>query len=106
MQSIAQDLGWKLQVRIWSDSSGARAIASRRGLGKLRHIELKYLWVQEAVGRGRITLKRVAGVGNPADHLTKPMALREYAGVLQKLGARFINDGDKMNYGEHVQGLL
>ena len=42
-------MGWKMSVRVHTDSSAAKAVASRRGLGKLRHIELKYLWVQELV---------------------------------------------------------
>ena len=33
--------------RIWTDSNAAKAIASRRGLGKTKHIELKYLRLQE-----------------------------------------------------------
>ena len=40
-----------LSVRFHTNSSAAnaKAVASRRGLGKLRHIELKFLWVQELV---------------------------------------------------------
>lgn len=28
-------------LRVWTDSSAAKAVANRRGLGKLRHVELK-----------------------------------------------------------------
>ena len=47
MQSLAEDLGWKVQVRIWTDSSAAKAVANRRGLGKLRYVELKWLCMQD-----------------------------------------------------------
>ena len=47
MQSMMADLGVTTQVRVWTDSSAANAIASRRGLKKTRHVELKYLWLQE-----------------------------------------------------------
>ena len=40
-QSLAEDLGWKAEVWLWTDSSAAKAIGKRRGLGKLRHMELK-----------------------------------------------------------------
>ena len=31
----------------------ARGVLSRLGTGKLRHLVLKHLWVQESVARGR-----------------------------------------------------
>ena len=41
MQSLDEDLGWKAEVWLWTDSSAAEAIGNRRGLGKLRHTEMK-----------------------------------------------------------------
>ena len=38
-QSLMQDLGLKLPVTVWTDSSAAIGIASRSGFGKLRHLE-------------------------------------------------------------------
>ena len=29
LQSLAQDLGWRVEVRIWTDSSAAKAVANR-----------------------------------------------------------------------------
>ena len=39
-------LGLNAQVCVWTDSN-AKAIASRRGFGKTKHVELKCLWLQE-----------------------------------------------------------
>ena len=61
-----------MYVRVHTDSSAAKAVSSRRGLGKLRHIELKYLWVQELVQEKRIAIKKINGPDNPADCLTMP----------------------------------
>ena len=58
---MAEDLGWRVEVRLWTDSSAAKVVANRRGLGKLRHVELKWLWVQDAVKEGRVQLKTVKG---------------------------------------------
>ena len=46
-------------------------MASRKGLGKVRHVEVNQLWVQQKVGSGEIELKKVEGVNNLADALTK-----------------------------------
>ena len=45
MQSMMADLGVTTQVRVWTDSNASKAIASQRGLGKTRHVELRYLWL-------------------------------------------------------------
>ena len=76
-QSLMDDLGIHLPVRVWTDSSAALGIASRSGLGKLRHLETHTLWVQEKVRTGAITLKKVWGEVNPADLFTKHLPSRE-----------------------------
>ena len=86
IRSLMQDLGWDLQVKIWTDSSTAQSVASRRGLGKLRHVELRFLWVQEMVKKGRLKLGKVWGPKNVADHLTKGKMAWEYAHLLRGVG--------------------
>ncbi len=54
-----------------SDASAAIGIASRRGLGKVRHIEVHQLWIQDKVAKGEIILVKVKGTKNVADALTK-----------------------------------
>ena len=41
IQALALDLGWKLKLRIWVDATAAKGIASRTGLGKIRHMETR-----------------------------------------------------------------
>jgi hypothetical protein len=54
-----------------SDSSAAIGITSREGLGKLRHINVQYLWVQERFKEDNFKLSKVPGEDNPADIFTK-----------------------------------
>ena len=42
-RSLAADLGWKFRLRVSVDSTVAKSVASRMGLGKIRHLEVKYL---------------------------------------------------------------
>ena len=58
MQSIMHDLGWKMRIRLWVDSSAARSIASRIGLGRVRRLEVKFLWLQEVVRDKRLEVKK------------------------------------------------
>ena len=53
MQSMMADMGLSAQA--------AKAIAFRRCLGKTRHVELKYLWLQEVTNSGRVKMRRIPG---------------------------------------------
>ena len=65
------DFGFNLSVAVSTDSSAAKGIANQRGLGKVRHIELSKLGLQEKVAQDRIKLHKIAGEDNISDHLTK-----------------------------------
>ena len=71
---MAADFGGELQAGLWSDASAAIAISQRSGLGKLRHIQTQYLWIQERVSAKDFSLTKVVGTANPADMLTKYLA--------------------------------
>ena len=86
MQSIMKDMGWHSTITVWVDSSAAKSIASRVGLGKVRHMEVKFLWLQEVVKAKRVQIRKVAGDKNPADVLTKPRSVRENEGLLRVVG--------------------
>ncbi len=76
-QSLVKDLGQHVPVRVWTDSSAAIGICSRQGLGKLRHLDIHTLWVQQAIRAQKIVLCKVDGETNPADLLTKHSLTRE-----------------------------
>ena len=85
--SVARDLGVQLRVEIFSDSAAARGIVKRSGLGKVRHIDVQELWVQDAARRGQITVKAVEGINNQADILTKFVDKSGLDKHLPRLGA-------------------
>ena len=71
ISSVLSDLGCQVKVVIHTDSSAAKSLASRKGLGKARHIHVNQLWVQEKVGDGVLEIRKVKGTDNIADALTK-----------------------------------
>ena len=91
LAATAEELGFTFEQppRVGSDSSAARSVASRHGLGKLKHLELKHLWVQDATRRGRVTLGKELSEDNPADLLTKHLAEEKASRFLEKLGFSF-----------------
>ena len=71
ISGVFKDLGVHYDITLYTDSSAAKGISSRRGLGKVRHIELNELWLQEQVARGRVAVRKIRGEDNFSDSLTK-----------------------------------
>ena len=69
--SLARDLGLDMRGVLHTDSSAAKGIASRRGLGKVKHVDVRNLWIQDVVRSGRIGIVKIPGGENAADVLTK-----------------------------------
>ena len=61
----------QLSARVHCDASAALGIVNRQGLGKLRHINVRYLWLQEKVRNKDMNVLKVPGSDNPADLFTK-----------------------------------
>ena len=86
IQSMLEDLGISAHIVIHTDASAAKGIASRRGLGKVRHIELCQLWLQEEVAQGRITVRKLDGKDNFSDSLTKHSSTDRIAQTMHEIG--------------------
>ena len=71
LESMMGGLGLKVTVVVHTDSSACKGICNRRGLGKLRHVEVARLWLQQHVQARKVTLQRSASPVNPADLFTK-----------------------------------
>ena len=71
VKGIASDLGVQLKIRLHTDTSAAKGIAMRKGLGKVKHLETRTLWVQDKVEDGTIVMRKIPGNDNIADLLTK-----------------------------------
>ena len=71
IKSLLKDFRRDCSLEVLTDASAAKSIANRTGLGKLRHIDTHFLWVQQRVARGDFKVSKVWGKENPADLLTK-----------------------------------
>ena len=71
MRSTLHELGLDFQLEVCSDASAAIGICKRRGLGKIRHLAVADLWIQDHLRNNDFVLNKVKGPDNPADVLTK-----------------------------------
>ena len=56
---------------VFADASAALSIAKRQGAGKMRHINVKSLWLQAKAVQLVLKYCKIKGEDNPADGLTK-----------------------------------
>ena len=82
---LAADWGLRTTASVCVDSSAALAVVSRKGNGKLRHVRVGHLWIQEKASSGEISYRKVRGETNPADLLTKSLPAHKVAAFSQDL---------------------
>ena len=85
LQSVAEDLGVLLRIALCTASSDAMGICRRAGIGRVRHLAVGQLWIQELVRDEVLDLDKVKGEHNPADLLTKPLGRATLDGHLERL---------------------
>ena len=87
---LARLLTWitnkRTLIYIYTGSSGAKGILSRRGVGRLRHLSCRILWLQEMVGNGTLKLCSTSGHQNPADISAKRLAAPRMKSFMTLLG--------------------
>ena len=88
MMALLSDFGIAVNVIVHTDASAAIGIVRRAGLGKLRHLNVRYLWVQDQVKRELLGLEKVAGAENPADIATKHFNAEVMKRHLDRMGIR------------------
>ena len=94
-RSMAADLGEKLVIKLFTDSAAALGIIGRRGLGKVRHMETGYLWLQDLVADKKLAVAKVKGTENPADLGTKHLKAEDIDKHLSRL--LFFNEDGRSN---------
>ena len=90
---ILEELGYKPTLCVLSDSSAARAVVRRRGVGKMNHVEVKLLWLQDALREKRLTCQAVPTEYNLADFFTKGLATKRHQWLSEALG--LMHEGDE-----------
>ena len=88
MQAVLMDFGIKVEVEIHSDATAAIGIASRQGLGRIRHIAVTDLWIQQRMKAGDIKAFKVDGMKNVSDLMTKPLDMPRMDMLLESIGVQ------------------
>ena len=70
IQSIARTFNLELGITLFCDSSAATGACHRQGVGKMKHLSCRQLWLQEMVNGKKVHMVKIPRAENPSDLLT------------------------------------
>ena len=89
-RDVLMFFGCRVEASLHMDSAAARGICRREGVGKVKSLEVRTLWLQQVVKAKTLTLKTVKSQDSCADLGTKTLAagtlslLRNLNGLVDK----------------------
>ena len=83
VRSATVDFGLTSNVVCETDASAGRAMATRRGVGRVRHLVARLLWLQQLCAEGVVQVRAGPGELNEADLGTKMVDLRRMTSLLK-----------------------
>ena len=63
--SLFNDIGVAMSAGVLTDASATLSMIKRRRLGKTRHVDTNYLWIQDVQDRQGAEYMKVLGTENP-----------------------------------------
>ena len=91
LTQLAEGWGLQMSAEIHVDSSAALAVTARRGNGKLRHVRVGQLWIQELAERKEVRFSKVDGYNNPADLCTKYLTAEYVERLMRGVNQHFVD---------------
>ena len=78
-----------MQITVHIDSSAALGVLQRKGIGKMRHLDVADLWMQTAIRNNRLAVTKIDGTANDADLMTKPLTRQAIDAIMERLGSDY-----------------
>ena len=82
-------------IEVKENSSAAHALFHRRGVGRMKHMYSRVLWLQDLIAAGGVKLKKIQRTQNVAEMLTHTPSAKELDVFLPLMGLRCCSDREK-----------
>ena len=86
VKNMIKECGGDIRIAIKTDSSAANGVTHRQGSGKVKHLEVRQLWIQEKVANSTLQVSKVPREFNPSDALTHYSTVRDRERHLRTAG--------------------
>ena len=106
MVSIMKEFNIEVTLKVKGDAVAAIGIVRRQGLGRIRHLAVADLWIQQRSKDGSVTYEKLDGANNTSDILTKPVEGEVLTRHMKSLGLEFAEGRhkDTPEYNGHEDG--
>eukprot|EP00971_Amphidinium_carterae_P176613 3501512-Amphidinium_carterae.1 len=88
LQQALKFLNMPVKIVLYTDSTAALGISRREGVGRLRHLDLRLLWLQDGLRERLYDIKKVGTKTNIADIGTKALVSSTIAQHMWSMGFR------------------
>ena len=82
---MVREISGPVEADLYGDSSACHGTLHREGAGKVKHLEVKQLWLQDRIKKGLMRYTKIAREFNPSDSLAKAWG-KDGVGHFAKLG--------------------
>ena len=89
MVAAMSEWGIDVDLVVKSDAVAAIGMVKRQGLGRIRHLAVADLWIQQKAREGVVNYKKLEGSKNTSDILTKPVEAEVLERHMHSLGFEF-----------------
>ena len=93
---LLKELGYEVTLVNHVDSQSAKAWASKRGLERMKHVMLEYMFVQDVEEKKQTTLAYANTISNKADLMTKCLSFESHMKGCAMLGLKLSRDDGKL----------
>ena len=90
LKNLIGEMHGEMSLEIIGDSSASMGILNRTGAGRVKHLEVKQLWVQECIARKAVSVAKVPRRINLADSLTHHWSIPENASHFLGMGLEWL----------------
>lgn len=88
VKAVVEWISGPALLLVFSDNSAARALACREGVGKIRHLHGKLLWLQQKIKQDVLAVQKIGTLLNPSDIGTKSLSQNRVKMLAGFLGMR------------------
>ena len=83
--AFLREVGYTMTACLKEDASACIGMATRLGLGRLKHVEIKHFALQHWIRQGRLNLDRVIATEQLADIMTKPNSFQTLSTLVPRI---------------------
>ena len=85
-----------LPIVLHTDADVARAFCHKRGVGRMKHLDVRHCWLQEELEKGNFKVKRVDRKFNASDMLTHSSSAEELRKFFSMIGCHTMTVNRKL----------